>query len=54
MHFEKAKQILNQDKGKKYTDKEIEQIIQLLELFKDVWIANLLKSTENEKCDSLC
>ena len=44
----------NQDKEKKYTDEEIVQIIQLLEVIKDVWIVNLLKSTENEKCDSLC
>lgn len=54
MQFEKAKQILNQKKEKKYTDEEIVQIIQLLEVFKDVWIANLLKLTDNEKCDSLC
>lgn len=54
MQFEKSKHILNQNKEKKYTDEEIVQIIQLLEVFKDVWIANLLKLTENEKCDSLC
>ena len=54
MQFEKAKQILNQNKEKNYTDEEIVQIIQLLEVFKDVWITNLLKLTENEKCDSLC
>lgn len=54
MQFEKAKQILNQNKEKKFTDEEIVQIIQLLEVFKDVWIANLLKLTDNEKCDSLC
>lgn len=54
MQFEKAKHILNQNKEKKYTDEEIVQLIQLLEVFKDVWIANLLKLTENEKCDSLC
>jgi predicted RNA binding protein YcfA (HicA-like mRNA interferase family) len=49
MQFEKAKQILNQNKEKKYTDEEIVQIIQLLEVFKDVWITNLLKLTEEVK-----
>jgi hypothetical protein len=54
MEFEKAKQILNTESEKKYTDHEIIEIIQVLEVFASVWANNLLKSTKNEKCDSLC
>ena len=54
MEFEKAKQILNTESEKKYTDQEIIEIMQMLEVFADVWVNNLLKSTKNEKCNSLC
>lgn len=54
MEFEKAKQILNTESEKKYTDQEIIEIMQMLEVFADVWAKNLLKSTKNEKCNSLC
>ena len=54
MEFEKAKQILNGNKLKKYTDQEIIDIIKILEVFTDVWVNNLLKSIKNEKCNSLC
>jgi hypothetical protein len=54
MEFEKAKQILNTESEKKYTEQEIIEIIQMLEVLADVWVNNLLKSTKNEKCNSLC
>jgi hypothetical protein len=54
MEFEKARQILNTESEKKYTDQEIIEIIQILEVFAEVWVDNLLKSTKNEKCNSLC
>jgi hypothetical protein len=54
MEFEKVKQILNTESENKYTDQEIIEIMQILEVFADVWVNNLLKSTKNEKCNSLC
>lgn len=54
MEFEKVKQILNTESENKYTDQEIIEIMQMLEVFADVWVNNLLKSTKNEKCNSLC
>ncbi|MEO0036814.1 MAG: hypothetical protein RIQ59_25 [Bacteroidota bacterium] len=54
MEFEKAKQILNTESEKKFTDQEITEIMQMLEVFADVWVNNLLKSKKNEKCNSLC
>jgi hypothetical protein len=54
MEFEKAKQILNRVKANKYTDKEIKEIIQILDVFADIWISNELKTIKNEKCNSLC
>jgi hypothetical protein len=44
MEFEKAKQILNTESEKKFTDQEIIEIMQMLEVFADVWVNNLLKS----------
>jgi hypothetical protein len=54
MEFEKVKQILNTESKNNYTDQEIIEIMQILEVFADVWVNNLLKSTKNEKCNSLC
>jgi len=54
MEFEKVKQIISRESNKKYTDQEIIEIMQMLEVFADVWINNLLKSTKNEKRNSLC
>ncbi len=54
MEFEKAKQILNTETEKKFTDQEIIEIMQMLEVFADVWVNNLIKSKKNEKCNSLC
>ena len=44
MEFEKAKQILNNEKVNKYTDKEINEIIKTLNVFAEVWISNVLKT----------
>jgi hypothetical protein len=52
MEFEKAKKILNTESDKKYTDQEIIEIMQILEVFADVWVKNLLNSTKNEKRNS--
>ena len=54
MEFEKVKQILNTESENTFTDQEIIEIMQMLEVFSDVWVNNLLKSTKNEKCNSLC
>jgi hypothetical protein len=54
MEFEKAKKILNTESDKKYTDQEIIEIMQILEVFADVWVNNLLNSTKNEKRNSIC
>jgi len=54
MEFEKAKQILNTESEKKFTDQEIIEIMQMLEVFADVWVNNLIKSKKNEKCNSIC
>ena len=43
MEFEKAKQILNNKKIKKYNNKEVKEIIELLNVLADVCISNLLK-----------
>ena len=48
MEFEKAKKILNTESDKKYTDQEIIEIMQILEVFADVWVKNLLNSIKNE------
>ena len=52
MEFEKAKQILNKTKFNSYTDKEVREIIKLLEVYTNVWVNNL-KLPANEKCDSI-
>jgi len=44
MEFEKAKQILNNEKVNKYNDKEINEIIQTLNVFVEIWISNVLKT----------
>lgn len=54
MEFEKAKKILNTESDKKYTDQEIIEILQMLEVFADVWVKNLLNSIKNEKRNSIC
>ena len=54
MEFEKAKQILNKNRRNKLTDSQIREAIKLADLLADVWVNNLLKSTKNEKCNSLC
>ena len=43
MEFEKAKQILNNKETKKYNNKEVKEIIELLNVLADVCISNLLK-----------
>ena len=53
MEFEKAKKILNEQNELKYYDKEIREIIKLLEVFAKVKINNLLSKKEYEKCNPL-
>lgn len=53
MEFEKAKQILNK-KTKKYTDKEINELIIFSELLADVLISNSKNIIKDEKRNTLC
>lgn len=53
MEFEKAKKILNKKSDKKYTDKEIVEILKLLNVFAEIMINNLLKKKADEKCNSV-
>ena len=52
MEFEKAKQILNANKSKKYSDDEIKEIIKLLEVFMVISINNLIRK-KDDKCNSI-
>jgi hypothetical protein len=53
MEFEKAKQILNTESEKKYTDQEVSEILKLLNVFTEVMIINLLNKKADEKCNSV-
>lgn len=53
MEFEKAKQILNSESEKKYTDEEVSEILKLLTVFAEVTVNNLLKKRADEKCNSV-
>ena len=53
MEFEKAKQILNK-KTKKYTDKEINELIIFSEILADVLISNSKNIIKDEKRNTLC
>lgn len=53
MEFEKAKQILNTESEKKYTDQEVSEILKLLTVFTEVMINNLLNKKADEKCNSV-
>jgi hypothetical protein len=48
MEFEKAKQILNTEKNKKFTDDDVNEILKLLTVLAKVSINNLLKNRNNE------
>ncbi|GEC77704.1 hypothetical protein FAQ01_05740 [Flavobacterium aquatile] len=54
MDFNKAKTILNSSKEAVYTDKEIKEILKVLENLKIVFINNQIKSKNNEKRNHLC
>jgi len=49
LDFKKAKQILNKDRDKKFTDEEIIEIIKFIEVLANVSVNNLLKSKNNKK-----
>lgn len=53
MEFEKAKQILNTESEKKYTDEEVSEILKLLTVFTEVTVKNLLNKKADEKCNSV-
>ena len=53
MELEKAKKILNEQNGMKYSDEEIIEIIKILEVFTKVEVNYLLNKKENEKCNPL-
>ncbi|MEO0038126.1 MAG: hypothetical protein RIQ59_1337 [Bacteroidota bacterium] len=48
MEFEKAKQILNAQNAKQYTDEEIIQMVELLTILASVSINNLLNNKNDE------
>ena len=54
MDFKKAKTILNSNKEVVYTDKEIKEILKVLENLKIVFINNQINSKNNEKRNRLC
>ena len=54
MDFNKAKTILNSNKEVIYKDKEIKEILKVLENLKIVFINNQIKSKNNEKRNHLC
>ena len=54
MDFNKAKTILNSNKEVVYTDKQIKEILKVLENLKIVFINNQIKSKHNEKRNHLC
>ena len=49
MELKKAKQILNKDRDKKFTDEEIIEIIKFIDVLANVSVNNLLKSKNNIK-----
>jgi hypothetical protein len=53
MELEKAKKILNEQNGMKYSDEEIIEIIKILEVFTKVEVNYLLNKNSNEKCNPL-
>lgn len=48
MELEKAKQILNAQNAKQFTDEEIIQLVEFLTILADVSINNLLKKNNDE------
>lgn len=48
MELEKAKQILNAQNSKQYTDEEIIQMVEFLTILANVSINNLLKNNKDE------
>ncbi|NBW28694.1 MAG: hypothetical protein EBR38_09020 [Flavobacteriaceae bacterium] len=53
MELEKAKKILNEQNGMKYSDEEIIEIIKILEVFTKVEVNYLLNKKTHEKCNPL-
>jgi hypothetical protein len=52
--IEKAKQILNNENKKvKYTDEEVKEIMNFLEVYASTAINNLKRKASHEKCNSL-
>jgi hypothetical protein len=46
MELKKAKQILNKNKGEKYTDEQIIEILKLLDVLVEISVNNFLKSLD--------
>lgn len=49
MELKKAKQILNKDRDKKFTDEEIIEIMKFIKVLAEVSVKNFLKSMKNKK-----
>ena len=49
MEFERAKEILNQDRENKYTDEEISEILNFLTILAEVAVKNILRESRKKK-----
>lgn len=49
MEFERAKEILNQDRENKYTDEEISEILNFLTILAEVAVKNILRESREKK-----
>ena len=49
MEFKRAKQILNKNKDKKFTDEEIIEIMKIMEVFVKLAVNDLFKSSNKKE-----
>ncbi len=54
MELKKAKRLLERHNKEKYTDKELTQLMELLNCIKEVYITNITNYQKHEKRNSLC
>ncbi len=54
MELKKAKEILEKHSKKKYTDKELTELMELLNCIKEVYLSNITNYLKHEKRNSLC
>ena len=54
MELKKAKEILEKHSKKKYTEKELTELMELLNYIKEVYLSNITNYQKHEKRNSLC